>query len=215
MIFTKIYPDFSEMPKYIDHLNWFRDKHCPEFLFYVAYFLDRLKPNSFVVYAAPETGRALYPLAKYLAPHHVLLVEDFSMGDSETKASLNKAIEDLRHAIPRVELIADDFQKVWEELSGVDFLLLDGPPNTRNFNPFANSFIFMMHDMNQRLNADYPGDSLETLNVMLCDPCSVENRELLQRAVVDGRYRMDHDTFYSAEADSPYGPHCWLVGRKA
>ena len=210
------------MPDYINHLRLFnnyyvgkkmvRGFHSPEFLFYVAYWLDQLPEDAFFVYAAPAAGNALYPLARFLEPLQILLIENHSMLEDADREQLHQAIADTR--LSRLELIEDDFTKIWTTLSNVDFLLLDGPPNTTNFEPFSDNFIFMMHDIEQRLRSDAGGDSLEQYAKNLCNPCSDENKSRIRESHIPGNYKHRHKEFYDEQEKNDYGPHAWRIGRK-
>lgn len=50
-----------------------------------------------------------------------------------------------------IELIEANFENIWPTLSDVNFLFLDGPKTTTNFDPFADNFIYLLHDTHLRL----------------------------------------------------------------
>ena len=222
MKFIKEYPDYSKMPFYINHLQLFnnyhaKDKmvrgfHSPQFLFYVAYWLAQLPPGAFVVYSGPAAGNALYPLARFFEPLRVLLIEDYSMLKDSDRSKLEQALADTR-PICGLELIENDFCEIWPTLANVDFLLLDGPPTTTNFEPFSDHFIYMMHDIWQRLRGDDGGDSLEEYVNHLCNPHDIVNIAKLNNAHIPGRYKVEQQEF-DKSLPPEYGPHAWFIGRK-
>ena len=208
--FDKIYPDLSQIDDYVSLLG-------AKYRIYVALLLATLRPDSKIVYASPAIGEGLIDLAPLLSSHRVLLIENYCMrksGDSieDKQQRLKDSIN--RSRVDRIELIEDDFSTIWGTLSDVDFLLLDGPPTTTNFEPFADNFIYMMHDINQRLRDDFPGDSISSYCQYLCradDKCQFAHISDAELHPVLKGYR---DTDRTDQLWQDYGPHAWLIGNK-
>ena len=210
----KQYPDLSRVSDCISILDC-RDRVFPSYLIYVALFLDALPNDSLIVYAGPYRGWSLVALAPFLELHRVILVENYrGEPDDKYRHLLSDSVREVSPTID-LELIEDDFTQVWPTLSDVDFLLLDGPPNTTNFDPFSDNFIFMMHDINQRLRNDYPGDSLVSYVPYLCRAddmtqfVDIPDDEL--HPALKAYQNMDRDSQMYKE----FGPHGWLIGEKA
>ena len=212
--FMKKYPDFSFMPRCkaavpSETSSWI-------YLFYIAYFLESLPDDASVVYSGPARGKSLVGLAPFLQRHHVMLVDNFCMLPEgyETVGEVRTALEkNIRTCeLPSVKFIEEPFQEVWQKLSGIDFLLLDGPPTISNFSPFSESFVFMMHDINSRL----AGQSWQLNEYLpyLCRVYDPRNLENLKCSEVDEEYKQTHYNFYRDASTSKYGPHGWFIGSK-
>ena len=219
--FKKRYPDFSRVPYCVDLLAAHKNKISPPSKLYIALFLDQLPANSHVVYASPSQGLGLVALAPFLGPHRVKLVENYSMREQEETISqkqthLRESIAKTQQFVNNIELIEADFVEIWETFSDVDFLLLDGPPNTANFEPFSDNFIYMMHDINQRLRADYYGGSY-SLTPYLAYLCRADDAEQFMNVSDDALHpvlKAYRDIDRTSQLYKDYGPHGWLIGKK-
>ena len=205
--FERRYPDSS------------RAAHCVNLgvnkgRIYIALLLDQLAPESHIVYASPSEGRGVMMLAPFLKKHRVKLIENYSMGRSIAikREALWQSIK--AADLDSVELIESNFVEVWPTLSDVNFLLLDGPPNTTNFEPFSDNFIYMMHDINQRLGINYPGGSLESYLPYLCRAYDAEQFVSISDNALHSALKWYRDIDRNHRLFKEYGPHGWLVGRK-
>ena len=213
--FERKYPDFSKVPYCTDLLESHRNRVSLSFLIYVALFLNELPKDSLIVYSGPYKGQSLVALIPFLRPHRVILIENYrgEPGD-KYRHLLGGSVHEASRSVD-LTLIEDDFHKIWHILSDVDFLLLDGPPNTTNFEPFSDNFIYMMHDINQRLRDDYPGDSLAPYLPYLCRADDVEQFTNIADDTLHPVLRVYRDIDRNHQLYKEFGPHGWLVGRKA
>ena len=213
--FEKKYPDFSKVAYCTDILGPHRSRVSPSFLIYIALFLNQLPEDSLIVYSGPYRGWSLVALIPFLKPHRVILIENYR-GEPADKYQhlLSESVREASRSVD-LTLIEDDFHKIWGTLSDVDFLLLDGPPNTTNFEPFSDNFIYMMHDINQRLRDDRPGGSLTPYLPYLCRADDVEQFTNISDEVLHPMLRVYRDIDRNHRLYKEFGPHGWLVGRKA
>ena len=205
--FEKQYPDFSRVP-YCINLCQSTGR------IYIALWLDSLPKNSQVVYASPSRGKGLVQLAPLLSLHRVKLIENYSMtkpGETirQMQFLLHKSIT--KAQLDNVELVEEDFVEVWSSLSNVDFLLLDGPPTITNFEPFSNKFVYMMHDINQRLRTG----ALDSYLAYLCRADDLEQFTGIPDKMLHPALKTYRDIDRDRRIWKEFGPHGWLVGRKA
>ena len=225
--FEKRYPDLSNVAMLSDLTKSDYGR------IFISLWLNELPANSTIVYASPSRGEGLLSLAPLLVNHKVVLIEDYSMREvgetiKDKQSLLRKAIE--LSQLNNILLKEGDFVNVWPTLAHVDFLLLDGPPTTVNFKPFSNKFIYMMHDINQRLQPFYYEHldvsdpymsrlihiwtfSLDPYMDVLCradDSCQFEGTdEMLHPAL-----KVYRDIDKESQLYKEYGPHGWLTGEK-
>ena len=210
--FSKRYPDFSLVPYCVSLLEHHRERVFPSFLLYIALFLNELPAGSQVVYSGPWKGYSLLALNPFLESHRVILIENF-WGRSKTK---EEELPVLRESISKVscavKLIEEDFIEVWPTLSNVDFLLLDGPPSITNFEPFSKKFVYMMHDINQRL-----ADPSWEPSLYLPYLCRADDRQQF-KDIPDSKLHPYLKAYRDIDRESrlwkEYGPHAWLIGEK-
>ena len=212
--FKKQYPEFSKIPYCMDVLNPHKNRVSPSFLIYIALFLNDLPNGSLIVYSGPYKGWSLVALIPLLRPHRVVLIENYR-GEPADKYRhlLSDSVRKTSRSVD-VKLIEADFVEVWGTLSDVDFLLLDGPPNTTNFEPFSENFIFIMHDINQRLRGDYPGDSLAPYGQYLCRADDKEQFAGIQDKALHPVLKHYRDIDRENRLWKEFGPHAWFKGRK-
>ena len=214
--FKRKYPDFSKVPYCINILESQLSKNSlsPYNLIYIALFLDTLPTNSLIVYSGPYKGGSLVTLIPFLRSHRVILIENYR-GEPADKYRhlLRDSVREASRSVD-VKLIESDFVEVWPSLSDVDFLLLDGPPTTTNFEPFSENFIFIMHDINQRLQHDYPGDSLAPYVQYLCRSDDKEQFAGIQDQALHPALKHYRDMDRKNRLWKEFGPHAWLIGEK-
>ena len=176
---------------------------------YVAWGLSLLPKNSLVVYSGPWKGESLVRLIPFLKNHRVILIENYCMEDQDPdllRQNVSKAQESVD-----VTFLEKDFAEVWRTLRGVDFLLLDGPLTTFDFSPFADRFIYMMHDTNQRLARE---QKLAAFDRFLCKSFDSEAIENIKRADISAAYKKRLLDTLQPMGKEKYGSHSWLIGKK-
>ena len=153
-------------------------------------------------------------LIPFFKPHRVILIENYR-GEPEEKYRhlLSDSIREASRSVD-LKLIEADFIEMWDILSDVVFLLLDGPPNTTNFEPFSDNFIFIMHDINQRLRDDYPGDSLAPYVRYICRADDAEQFTNIADDALHPVLKSYRDIDRNSRRYREYGPHAWFKGRK-
>ena len=191
--------------------------------YFLPFLLKRLAPNSKIVYAAPETGKMLPILMPMIKGHQLILIENYAFHQedkSEIQQQLRKNIKKIEKSID-YQFIEDDFVSVWDTLSNVDFLYLDGPPTTFNFNTFSDTFTYYMHDTYERLGLPFRETEASNPLFGLLDYLHIESDHRLLNCPEFERLSEDlrkifltPNRFRREDLFLTYGPYSWLIGEK-
>lgn len=203
--FKKTFPDFSKTPAIFEKMP---QPHYGSVL--IPLFLEDFSEGACIVYAAPEVGRRLRDIAPFLGNKRLIMIENYCMPFNPQK--LKKNIAELPKNV-EWELIEKDFVEVWEDLKDVDMLILDGPPTTFNFDPFSKKFIYIMHDLHQRLTCEF--NLARYLPMMGREDESLLLNTYLREHPEIPEYFINFQTCLEMpEWYRTYGPWAWLSGEK-